>query len=272
VPTLRISHTAAYIEATLKGDGPRQTGKRPFTFALSAQEAEDIRWYLEDYRIYPVDPAPKIARRIEQHMGEVGEKLFRLVLGGSDVWQSARRRLGETRIEVETEFEDALVPWELMRDPVADLPLALSVPSFVRCHSRPALPPKVPAPSTGKIRILLVICRLEGDRVPFRSVARHLIRGLSDAAREPFQLEVLRPPTFEHLARRLRAAKAQGEPFHVVHFDGHGLAGRFADALDWAKSALRDYEASENADEKVIKTLELLKWIESALRANVPPS
>jgi hypothetical protein len=70
-----------------------------------------------------------------------------------------------------------------------------------------------------------VICRLEGDRVPFRSVARHLIRGLSDAAREPFHLEVLRPPTFEQLAKRLRAAKAQCEPFHVVHFDGHGLSG-----------------------------------------------
>jgi hypothetical protein len=72
---------------------------------------------------------------------------------------------------------------------------------------------------------LLAICRLEGDLVPFRSVARHLIRGLTDAAREQFQLEVLRPPTFEQLAKRLRAAKARGEPFHVVHFDGHGLSG-----------------------------------------------
>jgi hypothetical protein len=47
---------------------------------------------------------------------------------------------------------------------------------------------------------------------------------LSDAAREPFDLEVLRPPTFEQLAKRLREARAKGEPFHVVHFDGHGLA------------------------------------------------
>ena len=158
-------------------------------------------------------------------MGEVGRELFRLVLGGSEVWEQARDVLGDTRIEVETEVEDALVPWELMRDPVADLPLALGVTSFVRCHSRPALSPNPLGPAAGKIRILLVICRLEGDRVPFRSVARHLIRGLSDAAREPFYLEVLRPPTFEQLAKRLRAAKAQGEPFHVVHFDGHGLSG-----------------------------------------------
>ena len=66
-----------------------------------------------------------------------------------------------------------------MRDPAADLPLALVVPTFVRCHGRPALPPNPPEPAKGKIRILLAICRLEDDRVPFRSVARRLIRGLN---------------------------------------------------------------------------------------------
>jgi hypothetical protein len=213
------------VEAALEGDGPRKTERRPFTFTLSPQEAEDIRWYLEDYRIYPVEPTPKIAQRIERRMGEVGRELFKLVLAGSDVWEAVRRNLNDTRIEIETEVEDALVPWELMRDPAADLPLSLDVPAFVRCHSRPALPPNPPGPAKGKIRILLAICRLEDDRVPFRSVARRLISGLSVASRELFELEVLRPPTFEQLAKRLREAKAQAEPFHVVHFDGHGDKG-----------------------------------------------
>jgi tetratricopeptide (TPR) repeat protein len=214
------------VESTLTGyGGATLSEKRSFSFSLSAQDAEDIRWYLEDYRIYPVEPTPKIAKRIEQRMGEVGHELFRLVLSGSDVWNAVRGRLGDTRIEIETELEDALVPWELMRDPVADLPLALTVPAFVRCHSRPALLPSPPVPTEGKIRILLAICRLEDDPVGFRSVARHLIRGLSAEAREPFDLEVLRPPTFEQLAKRLRAAKAKGEPFHAVHFDGHGSRG-----------------------------------------------
>ena len=225
VPTLRITHSAAQVEATLEGDGPRKTERRAFSFTLTPQEAEDIRWYLEDYRIYPVDPAPKFVKRIERRMGDVGRELFRMVLAGSDVWESVRRNLNDTRFEIETEVEDALVPWELIRDPAADLPLALNVPAFVRCHSRPVIFPKPPGAAAPKIRILLAICRLEDDRVGFRSVARPLIRGLSDAARDPFHLEVLRPPTFEQLAKRLRAAKAQGEPFHVVHFDGHGLSG-----------------------------------------------
>ena len=77
MPTLRITHTASEVEAQLEGDGPRQTERRPFSFTLSAQEAEDIRWYLEDYRDYQADPAPKIAKRIERRMHEVGRELFR---------------------------------------------------------------------------------------------------------------------------------------------------------------------------------------------------
>lgn len=97
-------------------------------------------------------------------MKEVGCELFQKLFDSSDVWQSARQRLGDTRIEIETELEDALIPWELLRDPVPDLPLALSVSSFVRCHSRPALQPTAPKQAAGKPRILLAIRRLEDDR------------------------------------------------------------------------------------------------------------
>ncbi len=73
-----------------------------------------------------------------------------------------------------------------------------------------------------RVRVLLVICRPGGRAdVPFRSVASHLVR-LSRTAREAFQLDVLRPPTFAQLARELEAAKRAGQPYHVVHFDGHG--------------------------------------------------
>lgn len=224
---LRITQTGPSIEAAFEDDGvPRQTVTRPFSFALSPQDAEDIRWYLEDYRIYPLDPAPKIAHRIERRMREIGQELFRGILAGTDVWASAKQRLEDMRIEIESDVQDAVAPWELLRETEADLPLALHVSSFVRGHSKAALRPKPSIQAAGKIRILLAICRPGGaDDVPFRSVARHLIRGLSAEAREPFTLEVLRPPTFEQLAKRLRAAKAQGEPFHVVHFDGHGSSG-----------------------------------------------
>ena len=162
MPILRISHSGSHVETSwvsgargwqAEAPAPPQTDKRPFDFTLTPQDAEDIRWYLEDYRIYPVDPLPKTEARIEKRMKEVGCELFQKVLAGSDVWQSARQRLGDTGIEIETELEDALVPWELLRDPVADLPLALSVPAFVRCYSRPAIPLNPAGQAAGKPRI-----------------------------------------------------------------------------------------------------------------------
>ncbi|HMC59024.1 MAG TPA: hypothetical protein VKJ01_07525 [Candidatus Solibacter sp.] len=44
MPTLRITHSAAQVEATVEGDGPRKTERRAFSFTLTPQEAEDIRW------------------------------------------------------------------------------------------------------------------------------------------------------------------------------------------------------------------------------------
>jgi tetratricopeptide (TPR) repeat protein len=50
------------------------------------------------------------------------------------------------------------------------------------------------------------------------------------------------------------------------------VAGRLADAREWARAALRDYQASENADQEAVGTLKLLEWIESALQETPPPS
>jgi hypothetical protein len=81
----------------------------------------------------------------------------------------------------------------------------------------------LPQATGDAIRILLVICRPQGrGDVLFRSVASRLIKGLGTRP-DGFQLDILRPPTFEQLGRVLRQAKAQGKPYHVVHFDGHGI-------------------------------------------------
>ena len=112
------------------------------------------------------------------------------------------------------------VPWELLRDPVTDGVLALRAGAFVRTTRDRCSGERADRP--GGLRVLLVICRPGGrEDVPFRSVASHLVR-LSRGAREAFRLDVLRPPTFAELARVLEAAKKAGEPYQVVHFDGHG--------------------------------------------------
>jgi tetratricopeptide (TPR) repeat protein len=233
--TLRLTQTAEgqnkyRVEVALEGDDlARQIATARFDFELTRQDQEDLRWYLEDFLQYPLDPAPKIAARIENRMVEIGTKLFTDIFksgdDASDLWATLRERLDDTRVEIITEVrEAAAIPWELIRDPKTDTPLSLRAHSFVRTHSQAAQRPQIPQTATGPIRILLVICRPGGsDDVPFRSVASRLIKGLSDAAREIFQLDVLRPPTFEQLSKALRAAKDRGQPYHVVHFDGHGV-------------------------------------------------
>jgi hypothetical protein len=210
------------VVAEFENEGLRRSAESEFHFHLSAQDKEDLRWYLEDFLQYPMDPAPAIAARIEQRMAEIGVELFGKVLGSTPVWHEVRHAVSATRIEIETTVKDATaLPWELLRDPDADVPLALRARAFVRSTHDSVQRPNLPKSAAGPIRVLLVICRPRGsDDVPFRSVARRMIEGLrgSDAVR----LTVLRPPTFERLARVLREAQAAGEPYHLVHFDGHG--------------------------------------------------
>lgn len=53
--------------------------------------------------------------------------------------------------------------------------------------------------------------------------------------RARFDIKALRPPTFERLQKELADAKAAGRPYHIVHFDGHGIYA------DLSKSKLADW-------------------------------
>jgi tetratricopeptide (TPR) repeat protein len=232
MPTLRLTQFAAgpsthRVQVDLDDEGGwSRSAVSQFQFALSEQDREDLRWYLEDYLEYPIEPAPAIAARVEQRQAEVGRSLFNSIFSSDarDIWAIVQDRLHQMRVEVASEVEAAAeLPWELIRDPRTDVPLALRADAFVRTQHQSAQRPRLPQVGRGEtIRVLLVICRPAGGRdVPFRSVASHLVR-LSAQAREIFQLDVLRPPTFRQLDAVLRAAARQGEPYHVVHFDGHG--------------------------------------------------
>ena len=58
----------AYLEAA--------TAKVHLDLDLDRAELERLRWYLEDYLEYPIDPAPKIAAQVEQRLVELGRDLF----------------------------------------------------------------------------------------------------------------------------------------------------------------------------------------------------
>jgi tetratricopeptide (TPR) repeat protein len=231
--TLRLTQTNAApgrhrVQLDLDGEGLPRSAVAELAFALGDQDREDLRWYLEDYLKYPVDPAPRIAARVQARMAEVGLDLFRAIFDSDSdtraLWAEVSRDLAGTRVEVISEVDAAnALPWELLRAPATDTPVALEAAAFVRAQRQVARSARAPRVEEGeRIRVLLVICRPGGaEDVPFHSVASHLLR-LSAQARATVQLEVLRPPTFQQLGRVLRAAAAAGRPYHVVHFDGHG--------------------------------------------------
>ncbi len=161
MPTLRLAQFAESqpdhyrVQVTLDNGAPARS---TFSFALSPQDREDFRWYLEDYLEYPLDPAPKIAARIETRMSEVGQQLFRNVFESSEtarrMWARIEDQLDDTRVEVITGIREATtIPWELLRDPLTDQALALRAASFVRTQAdavRPATLALEPSPLKGE--------------------------------------------------------------------------------------------------------------------------
>ncbi|MET8153166.1 CHAT domain-containing protein [Actinoplanes sp. NPDC049668] len=205
---------------------PEASATSRFELSITDEDRERIRWYLEDFLEYPLDPAPAIAAGVEGRLAEIGTRLFDLAFAGEEareLWAGLRGVLHTVRVEVACEVDAAaMLPWELLRDPRTDRPVVLEAAEYVRVNAQPAK--RVPLPAAddaGRLRVLLVICRPGGgDDVPFRSVGALLLK--TAQAREVLDLTVLRPPTFAALAKVLERAHDAGRPFHAVHFDGHG--------------------------------------------------
>lgn len=230
MPQLNINQTALgedQFRVELSSDFSNLRPQVTFNYRLSDDDAKNLRWYMEEYLEYPHDPEPQIAARIEQRMVELGNELFAKIFdGNTDVqrfWAKLPEDLHRLRVEISTSVrEAAAIPWELLRDPHLDVPLALRAQAFVRSHPQAKMEALKLSDTEEKIRILLVICRpAGGNDVPFRSVASRLVKGLGQNSQA--QLDVLRPPTFEQLGKVLRQAKQAGKAYHIVHFDGHGM-------------------------------------------------
>ncbi|MCB9452986.1 MAG: CHAT domain-containing protein [Anaerolineaceae bacterium] len=217
-----------HVALTYDSPGYSDSAEVEFAFELSAEDQSNIRWYLEDYLEKPyIEPNPTLAANVAARIEAIGAELFQKVFEGNTravrMWGRMAPDLKDTRVEVSTGVAEATaIPWELLRDPDTGNYLAVNADTFVRTPTTAALPMQY-SPSGDKVRILLVICRPGKDKdVPFRSVASRILKGLPADAREYFQLDVLRPPTFAQLTKTLDAAKAAGTPYHIVHFDGHG--------------------------------------------------
>ncbi|MCB5165024.1 tetratricopeptide repeat protein [Streptomyces bambusae] len=201
----------------------------PLRWSLSAQEAEELRWYLEDYLDSPYGVYEERGARVAAALRGWGEAAFSALVGpgaGREAFRRVRNRASAAGqgLEVVIRSESARLlaqPWELLAEPERPRPLALDGVSFRRVV--PGGPPRGVIPvAGGRLRVLMVIARPGGVRdVGYRMVARPLLERL-EAVRGQVELVVLRPPSLARLRQVLQQELAAGEPFQVVHFDGHG--------------------------------------------------
>lgn len=209
-------------------DIPRQyQNPVAFTDPLNREDRKELRWYLEDYVIFPYGAERYRAERLENRMAELGESLFNQVFikGEHDpdprsFYQEAVRE-GLDRCELCITSDDPVflsIPWELIRDPTPGRGyLATSLGGLYRQRTGQKI--EIHPESADKLfRILLVIARPYGKcDVPMGTVARPVLEALRPF-RDRIHLEVLRPPTFDAFQKKLSE-----HPYDLVHFDGHGV-------------------------------------------------
>ncbi|HVV19575.1 MAG TPA: tetratricopeptide repeat protein [Pseudonocardiaceae bacterium] len=198
----------------------------PVEWPLSADELSDLRWYLEDYLPTPFGVYGDRGEWVAGRLGEWGRRMFDALFGTGPVRDAYAR--SRARGGMEIVFRSAAVdwlglPWELMREAGRSRPLVLDGVAISRRIAGQGAPLLV---KCRRLRVLMVISRPRGaGDVGYRTIARPLLDQLAGFQGQ-VELVVLRPPTLTALTETLRAARAAGEPFHVVHFDGHGaLAG-----------------------------------------------
>src|SRR6185369_15769822 len=108
------------IRLTLKRDGaPDVEAEAKIEFALTDQEQNDLRWYLEDYLQHGGAAEATVAQQVESLIRSRGEELYEKVLAANEstraLWYSIRNELADLRVEIATGvLEAASIPWELM--------------------------------------------------------------------------------------------------------------------------------------------------------------
>lgn len=250
-------------------NAPKVESKRyRFTAPLGPIEAEELAWYLERYLIWPSGPFIERARRVEAALPEWGRQLYNALLHDHSrdplaAWNAAppaaerrftikidKELVAGAPAEKQAEANEAAtlllaLPWELLHD---DRGFLFQGARGVRV--RRSLPNRHPQPALATqppIRVLLVSPRPEDDSAAYldhRVSARPVVEALSRLG--PLaEFKILEAPTFPALQQELD--RAQAAPYHVIHFDGHGVydpetesgALCFEDPTDSAKTEHR---------------------------------
>jgi tetratricopeptide (TPR) repeat protein len=239
--------TAATLTYYPPDGGPKVESKRyRFTAPLGPIEADELAWYLERYVNWPSGVFQERAHRVEEALPRWGDLLYgtlnaEVARTAFEAWKATPE--GTERrftVKVDKELVDAQDPRQREADEAATLLLSLPWELIhdkggflfqdargVRVRrSLPNRNPQQAIATSPPIRVLLASPRPEDESYfDHRASARPLVEALSQLG-DLAEFTLLTPPTFQALQDELRRATDAKKPYHVVHFDGHGVYDR----------------------------------------------
>ena len=251
-----VRRATAIAELTyVPAGGGREIVSRRYKFVapLGSVELEEVRWYIERYYQWPTGVFKQRAQKTEQALPEWGQALFEAAVGGESAREPLKtwkRTNGSRRFSVQVDgepmegtAEDVAVlvreaasdllslPWEILHDEEGYLSQG---GNGVRVRRRlPNRKQMQPLAADLPIRVLLLSPRPEVDDVgnavgylDHRVSAQALVQAVENLSESLVKVDILHPPTFPALKAMLKRVKDEGDPYDVVHFDGHGVYDR----------------------------------------------
>ncbi|WP_420629084.1 tetratricopeptide repeat protein [Candidatus Leptofilum sp.] len=210
-------YTAKWVDA----NGPL-SDSFPLVLPMNSDNVEELRWYLEEFMQFPLGGERTKAAAVERKLKTWGEALFNALFGtveGTHVYNNFMRDPEPRLLTIGTTDADALgQPWEMMRDKRG--PLAFRGVVIRRQLQGSGM--RVSYDFGLPLRILLIVSRpTDTGFIDPRTSLRPVMDAL-DELPDLAQLDFCEPPTFARLEEMVSAARAAQEPYHIVHFDGHG--------------------------------------------------
>lgn len=244
-------------------------------------EAQELSWYLEKYAVWPSHYFAGRARKVEENLVKWGQLLHdtampvahreNVMQAWAKIGDHAGRRFsvhvdaaleaGASEADVKAAKEAATLllglPWELLHDGKSYL-FQGAKPARVRRRLPGTEVFDVPVVAT-PIRILLVTARPEDDScgyIDHRASALPLVEAM-ESLPGLVKLHVLSPPTLPALRAELDRARQEKKPYHVVHFDGHGVYDRTVGLGGLCFESPEDINKLENRRHVTVFTSEL---------------
>jgi tetratricopeptide (TPR) repeat protein len=190
----------------------------PFT----EEQEKRLEWYFEHY-LYQPYVHQREARLAAESITRYGETLFERIFASHQVYarysEAKMAGIGTMRFEIVGSPEFHRIHWEALKDPKLPRGFSLEVP-IIRTTLSPHISRATLYPSP-TLNMLIVTARPFGDnRGSCRTIARPLVDGIRRASL-PVQVEILRPGSFQELARHLTEVRELHgmDYYHVIHID-----------------------------------------------------